>query len=885
VADLERFQSYYPFPLDDFQREAIGALDEGESVLVAAPTGSGKTVVAEYAVERALAAGRKAFYTTPLKALSNQKFGDFVARYGASRVGLLTGDNSINSEAAVVVMTTEVLRNMLYEQSSTLEGLQHVVMDEVHYLQDPYRGAVWEEVLIHLPLTVSVVCLSATVSNAEQFGEWIGTLRGPTRVVIEERRPVPLEHHYLIGHELHPMHSEVGGALVPNPYIVSLEQRELRVNTHYRRSSGNPQLHRQSRPREGHRRFFVPRREDVVEVLDEEGMLPAIYFVFSRLGCDRSVQFLMSSGIRLTTAAEEERIREFAEMRSAWMAEEDLVTLGFYEFREALAAGIAAHHAGLLPLFKETVEELFKGGLVKVVFATETLSLGINMPAKTVVIEDLWKFQGERHELLTPGEYTQLTGRAGRRGIDELGHAVVVYQKQVPFDRVASLATTRTYELTSSFRPSYNMAVNLVRGYTREETHHLLNSSFAQFLADRAVVALERQLERDKAYLAGYREQMACDLGDFAEYWVLRTRAEKVREEARKGRDRARTDAVREGLASLKPGDVVFVPRARRRGLAVVLSSRDGRPTVLAQDRKFFRLSPSDFDELPEVVTRIQLPRTGSARSARYRRDLAARLVAIDVRPPRRRAGHVEPAAEAKAAALEARAHEHPCHACPDRTHHERWAARATKLEQQIRTVDRRIRARTETLARQFDRVLAVLLDLGYVRGFDLLPKGEALARIYGEGDILVSEALGTSLFAGLAPPEVAALVSTVVYESRERVPRVAGEMPTAAVGERYRSLMSVWRRIRSAEEQHQVELCRELDPGFATAVFHWADGKALDTVLGETGMAPGDFVRSCKMLVDLLRQISEVAPDDVASLARQAHQAVNRGVVSYTGL
>src|SRR5438034_6924383 len=238
MVDLERFQAYYPFPLDGFQLDAIGALYAGESVLVAAPTGSGKTVVAEYAVERALEQGAKAFYTTPLKALSNQKFGDFVARYGAARVGLLTGDNSLNSEAPVVVMTTEVLRNMLYEQSSTLEGLQHVVMDEVHYLQDPYRGAVWEEVLIHLPLTVSVVCLSATVSNAEQFGEWIGTLRGPTRVVIEERRPVPLEHHYLIGHELHPMHADVGGQLVPNPYLISLDQREVRVREFRRRSDG-----------------------------------------------------------------------------------------------------------------------------------------------------------------------------------------------------------------------------------------------------------------------------------------------------------------------------------------------------------------------------------------------------------------------------------------------------------------------------------------------------------------------------------------------------------------------------------------------------------------------------------------------------------------------
>jgi ATP-dependent RNA helicase HelY len=884
VIDLERFSVHYPFPLDQFQLDAISALDGGESVLVAAPTGSGKTVVAEYAVEQALAAGRKAFYTTPLKALSNQKFGDFVARHGAGRVGLLTGDNSINSEAPIVVMTTEVLRNMLYEQSSTLQGLAFVVMDEVHYLQDPYRGAVWEEVLIHLPLTVSVVCLSATVSNAEEFGEWIGTLRGPTRVVIEEKRPVPLEHHYLVGHELHPMHAEVDGHLVPNPFIVSLEQRELRQNTKYRRSSGAPQLHRQSRPREGHRRVFSPRREEVVETLHQARMLPAIYFVFSRAGCDRSVEWVAGSGIRLTTRDEEVRIREFAEMRAAWMDEEDLETLGFYEFREALAAGVAAHHAGMLPLFKETVEELFKGGLVKVVFATETLSLGINMPAKTVVIEDLWKFQGERHELLTPGEYTQLTGRAGRRGIDDIGHAVVLYQKQVDFQRVASLATTRTYELRSSFRPSYNMAVNLVRNYTREEAHHLLNSSFAQFQADRGVVAQERELERRKAFIDGYHEQMQCDLGDFSEYWSMRERADRIRRQARRGAEHARFDAIRDAVARLRPGDVIFVPTARRRGLAVVLGVRDGKPTVLAQDRQFFKLNPRHFDQVPEPLTRIALPRSGSVRSAKFRRDVAAALVALDVRPGPRGRPVLDAKAEARAEALERKARDHPCHACPDRAHHERWAARASKLEEEISKLDRSIRHRTQTVARLFDRVLRVLEELGYVSGFRILPKGESLARIYGEGDILVAEALGSDALAGVSPAEFAALVSTVVYESRERIPR-AGEMPTAETATRHRRLLGLWKSIRSAEDAHQVELCRELDAGFASAVFHWAEGKPLDAVLGEIGMAPGDFVRNCKQLVDLLRQIEDVAPEGLSGIAHQAREAVNRGVVAYTGV
>ncbi len=884
MTDPRRFAARYPFELDGFQLTAIQALSEGESVLVAAPTGSGKTVVAEYAIERALQTQGKCFYTTPLKALSNQKFGDFVARHGAPKVGLLTGDNTINGEAPIVVMTTEVLRNMLYERSDTLDGLVSVVMDEVHYLQDPYRGAVWEEVLIHLPLSVSVVCLSATISNAEEFGEWIGTLRGPTRVVIEERRPVPLEHHYLIGRDLHPMHVEQDGQPIPNPYVVSLDREEVRYKTFQRRGSGTTQHHRIPRPREGYRRVYVPRREDVVEVLADHGMLPAIYFVFSRAGCDRSVEWMMQGGIRLTTPEEAVRIREFAEMRVAWMDEQDLKTLGFYPYLDALAAGISAHHAGMLPVFKETVEELFEAGLVKVVFATETLSLGINMPAKTVVIEDLWKFQGERHELLTAGEYTQLTGRAGRRGIDALGHAVVVFQRQVPFERVASLASTRTYELGSSFRPSYNMAVNLVRNYTREEAHHLLNSSFAQFLADRGVVALERQLERDKAFLAGYREQLRCELGDFEEYWRLREKAERIREDDRKGHEKARTDAIRNALGHLRPGDVIFVPRAKRRGLAVVLSSREGRPTVLAQDRKFFRLSARDLDDPPVSLAKVPLPRSGSVRSARYRRDLAARLVALDLRPPKRTGRGVDARAEREATRLEGLAAEHPCHGCPDRPTHERWARRASEVEQQLQGVERRIRARTETLARQFERVRAVLEELGYLEGFSIRPEGRVLARIYGEGDVLVAQALAEGLFEAITPAEVAALVSTIVYESRERVPR-SGQMPTRETAERYERLQATWQRIRRVEDAHRVELCRELDDGFAAPIHRWAEGELLEDVLRETGMAAGDFVRNCKQLLDLLRQIEEVAPDAVAATVRQARAAVNRGVVVYTGV
>jgi ATP-dependent RNA helicase HelY len=869
------FASRYPFALDGFQIEAMAALDDGGSVLVAAPTGSGKTVVAEYAIERALGHGRKCFYTTPLKALSNQKFGDLVAAYGPSTVGLLTGDNTINGDAPVVVMTTEVLRNMLYERSGALAGLESVVMDEVHYLQDPYRGAVWEEVLIHLPSSVAVVCLSATISNAEEFGEWVGTLRGHTRVVIEERRPVPLEHHYLVGRDLHPMHVEQDGVPLPNPFIVSLDRQEVHGRRH--RGRGRPDPRRAS--------VFVPRREEVVATLDDEGMLPTIYFVFSRAGCDKSVRWLRDAGVRLTTRDEAERIRRRAEERAAWIDDDDLAALGFHDFIDGLSAGIAAHHAGMLPAFKETVESLFADGLVKVVFATETLSLGINMPAKTVVIEDLWKFQGERHELLTPGEYTQLTGRAGRRGIDPLGHAVVVYQRQVPFERVAGLAATRTYDLTSSFRPSYNMAVNLVRNYEPEQAHHLLNSSFAQFLTDRGVVALERARERDRETLEGYRANLVCHLGDFEAYWALRSRARDLRDQDRRGREAARERAIRDSLRALTPGDVVRITGARRRGLAVVVgASQEGRPQALGEDRRHLRLAPRDFDQPPVVLTRIKLPR-GGTRSARFRRDVAATLLTLKVKTPKGPKRTVaDPKVERQAAALDAEADAHPCHGCPERVKHERWAGRVDKLRSQMAGVERRIKVRTETLARQFDRVLGVLDDLGYVRDWSITEKGRRLTRIYGEGDLLVGEALDAGVFESLTPSEVASVVSTVVYEARERHP-LTGRMPTGPTADAYERLQRMWRQVRRAEDAHQVQLCRELEPGFAEPVFHWAEGKALEDVLDETEMAPGDFVRTCKQLLDLLRQIEDVAPPATAATVARARDAVGRGVVSYTGV
>ena len=502
------FIGQFDFGFDDFQISACQAVEDGKGVLVAAPTGAGKTVVGEFAAFSALAQGKKCFYTTPIKALSNQKFQEFVERFGEDRVGLLTGDTNINSEADVLVMTTEVLRNMLYANSSTLKNLGSVVMDEVHYLADKSRGAVWEEVLIHLMESVQVISLSATVSNAEEFGEWLGEVRGTTEVIVSEVRPIPLYQHVLIGNRLMDLFNEPGRI---NPEILGLEREALR----------KVKIPRGRRDRFGESDNRLSRPE-IIEKLQRENLLPAITFIFSRMGCDAAVKQCLQAGIKLTTTEERIEIAATAQRYTQNLAEEDLEVLGYRDWLVALERGIAAHHAGLLPSFKGAVEDLFKRGLVKAVFATETLALGINMPARTVVLEKLTKWNGEAHVSITPGEYTQLTGRAGRRGIDIEGNAVVQWSPTVDSATAAGLASTRTYPLKSSFTPTYNMSINLIARFGRERAHGSLESSFAQFQADRAVVSLVRQIRKNDSAAAELTETAQCHLGDFNEYSRMR---------------------------------------------------------------------------------------------------------------------------------------------------------------------------------------------------------------------------------------------------------------------------------------------------------------------------------------------------------------------------
>ncbi|MGX1674750.1 DEAD/DEAH box helicase [Streptomyces sp. NPDC055400] len=916
---LADFREMYDFGLDPFQIEACQALETGKGVLVAAPTGSGKTIVGEFAVHLALQQGKKCFYTTPIKALSNQKYADLVKRYGVDKVGLLTGDNSVNADAPVVVMTTEVLRNMLYAGSQTLLGLGYVVMDEVHYLSDRFRGAVWEEVIIHLPESVTLVSLSATVSNAEEFGDWLDTVRGDTEVIVSEHRPVPLFQHVLAGRRMYDLFEEgEGRKKAVNPDLTRMARMEASrsYNPRDRRKGKMVREADRERERRQRSRIWTPGRPEVIERLDSEGLLPAITFIFSRAACEAAVQQCLYAGLRLNDEEARARVREIVEERTAAIPDEDLHVLGYFEWLEGLERGIAAHHAGMLPTFKEVVEELFVRGLVKAVFATETLALGINMPARSVILEKLVKWNGEQHADITPGEYTQLTGRAGRRGIDVEGHAVVLWQRGFSPEHLAGLAGTRTYPLRSSFKPSYNMAVNLVEQFGRHRSRELLETSFAQFQADKSVVGISRQVQRNEEGLDGYKASMTCHLGDFEEYARLRRELKDRETDLAKQGAAQRRAAAAAALEKLKPGDVIHVPSGKFAGLALVLDpgipagrsnghrgfeQHDGpRPLVLTAERQVKRLASIDFPVPVEALERMRIPKSFNARSPQSRRDLASalRTKAGHIVPDRHRRNRAAAADDREITRLRAELRAHPCHGCDEREDHARWAERYYRLRRDTQQLERRIEGRTNTIARTFDRIVALLTEMDYLRGDEVTQNGKRLARLYGELDLLASECLRDGVWEGLSPAELAACVSALVFEARAADDALAPKLPSgkakAALGE----MVRIWGRLDALEEEFKISQTegvgqREPDLGFAWAAHQWASGKGLDEVLREADMPAGDFVRWCKQVIDVLGQISAAAPavsgagggDTVAKNARKAVDALRRGVVAYSSV
>ncbi len=691
----------------------------------------------------------------------------------------------------------------------------------------------------------------------------------------------------------------------------------------------------------------TPPRFAVVDALDADGLLPAIFFIFSRAGCEAAVTQCLAAGLRLTTPGQEAQIRAVVEERSATLPAEDLDVLGYWTWSESLARGIAAHHAGMLPIFKEIVEDLFSRGLVKVVFATETLALGINMPARSVVLEKLVKWDGTSHVDMTPGEYTQLTGRAGRRGIDVEGHAVVVDHPGLDPVALAGLASKRLYPLKSSFRPTYNMAVNLVAQVGRERARDVLETSFAQFQADRGVVGLAKQAQAHAEALEGYAKAMTCDRGDFSEYARIR-RAIATREaDLSKSAQRARRAQVVADFENLRVGDVVELPSGRRAGYVVVLDpGKDGgfdgpRPTVLTEDKQVKKLTVADAPSGIRTVGKVRIPKTFNPRVPAARRDLASSLrnalgafVDVPGAPTRGGGPRVRSAAadDKELTRLRAALRAHPCHDCPEREDHARWAERWAKLKKEHDALVRRVEGRTGSIARVFDRICDILTRLGYLEidahpagGGPLLDRdavddpestgalgqeravaprpgagrrpapevkvtdaGNWLRRLYAENDLLLAECLRRGVWDELDPAGLAAVVSTLVFSARREEP---GEpyVPGGPDGKLARALdgtVVVWSEVDDLEEAHHIDASGTLDLGLVAAVHRWANGRSLDAVLRGSELAAGDFVRWCKQIIDVLDQLATAAPTPaLRKTAIRAIGAVRRGVVAYSSV
>ena len=859
---------------DEFQQQAFDALDDERDVLVSAPTGSGKTLIGEYAAHRALARGGTCVYTTPIKALSNQKFRQFRSRFGADAVGLLTGDHSINPDADVVVMTTEVLRNMIYAESSILESLSCVVMDEIHYLGDRSRGVVWEEIILTLGTHVQLVGLSATVSNADELGDWLSSVRGDTAVISSTHRPVPLRH--LLLRE---------GEMVPITDGLLRESRGRGEGYHDRRMSTK------GRP-------LWAKRLDAIEALDDEELLPAIYFIFSRAGCDGAVEQMRRSRLRLTTKVEARDIGAFADEAVREVPAADLEALDYAAFRSGLTAGIAAHHAGMLPLFRTIVEELFSDGLIKVVFATETLALGIHMPARAVVLEKLTKFDGEGHVPLTAAQYSQITGRAGRRGIDILGTAVTLDDPELDLHVLINLANSPKFPLRSAFAPDYSMAVNLVSTIGDKEAEALVGRSFAQFQIDKDVVREASALEHTRRQATERRDALdrldpPADLDD---YMALRAKLTALeREHKQKQREHADAE-IAKALTRTDEGDVLLIDRKRLAFLGTVLTVKSDSPTAarvlcLLDNGHTKWLDVRDFHRPPITVGRLVLPSGRRATTGGNRKRLVGQM------------DRLAPKARARAKKLRkkenrpsdprigAARRELAAHHLHGNEKLELWAKAWhawNEVAAREQTLTRRIEDDQASLARRFRRIVNLLRAFGYLeqgQGGQIVAteEGALLARVHSEQELLITEVVRGGAWSGLDSAELAACVAAVVAHGRRQ--QTVRPPSSPKLQEALAATEASANKISAAERKRQLPQTSDIDLALAPVIHHWVSGGSLSEVLAASwqegvDLTAGDFVRSARLVLDGLIQVAKIADDQTAKRARNAADMIRRGVV-----
>jgi superfamily II RNA helicase len=854
---LQSFKARYPFSLDRFQLDAIAAIIDDKSVIVSAPTGSGKTLVAEFAIYTALARGRRIAYTTPLKALSNQKYADFCRQFGQDRIGILTGDVKVNTRAPVVVMTTEILRNMFY--TGGLDSLEFVVLDECHYMGDEGRGTVWEEIIVNAPKDVALVGLSATVKNIAEIADWISLVHRPIVPITHPHRSVPLQ------------------------YLVA----DLSGEIHTYEAVRNGKVRLLGQEREGgyndKGRWYTRRVVDPTVMLDElesRGWLPAIYFIFSRAGCERAMETVLAEGKPLLTKSQQQQvdaaIRE-AVTDTPTMAESPLNQTIF----QALGMGVGLHHAGVLPSVKRLIELLFERGLCKVVFATETMSLGIHMPAKSVVLQSLTKRTDRGFRSLMHNELTQMAGRAGRRGIDPEGKCVMALDVRDGLEDMMRVVDGPPEPVLSQFKLGYgSVALLLATGQDMATIRRTVESSFGQYQNLKKIRGLEAEVASlEMAVEDGRRFAAPC--GDFSRigrYRVVRAQVEQQRMARGKGGRHGRS------VADAEPGRLALVRRKSGASLGIIcgLDRRRHRMlvTVLLPHGTSVQMKEGNIKRIFWQTPPLHLPRDWERRT----RSLAEQLEAFSIPDLVERERSEGP--EGALASIE-------CHRCP-------WGSqsRCDHAWKGLEALEGRLGQKREMLDafknaywQEFCRVVSVLERFGAVQDGKLLAKGQLISSLRHDNELLVAEMVDRGILEDTTLAEAAALCSCLIEESRSGDAAVARLFlkKRPKLKRKLQELESLAHTVLEVQRHHHLPMPVGISTGFMPSVFRWASGEDDWTAIVEEsfGGHEGDLIRALRRLIDVLRQLGEASevPRAIQAMLVRAARVIDRGIVLESAL
>jgi ATP-dependent RNA helicase HelY len=841
--------------LDPFQIEACEALNHGRDVLVSAPTGAGKTVVAHYAVELALATSTRCIYTAPIKALSNQKFHELTARLGQAIVGLLTGDTTINRDAQILIVTTEVLRNILFQDADYMADVGYVVLDEIHYLADKDRGPVWEEVILSLPEHVRLVSLSATIANTHELVSWLESVRGATSLIESTTRPVPLEQYVAVGKKIIPLYGSDGRA-----------SKALRAAL---------RQHAQAQPREERRMSDGARRRLIFE-LDSRTMLPAIHFIFSRKGCDLAAQALLRANVTLTSPHEQRLIRaQIATLRDS-LSESDRRAVHLESAAASLIRGFGVHHAGILPALKTLTENLMEQGLLRIVYATGTLALGIDMPVRTVVLEDLRRFNGQGFVDLTATEYTQLIGRAGRRGKDSVGNAVVVAQSELDPDALAELGSGRVEPLLSAFHTSYNTVVNLLAEHTQAEARGLLSRSFAQFQKNADIGQIAGRAERIRRRIEKEEKALTCSHGDIVGYVRTRAALGRASKAARRAAKREYRERIADSFADAVTGHLYAYARDDDVDYAVALSVEPERIRVLTWLGELVWLREKNLrSELRDLGT-IELPTGLSFKHRSTRATVADRIIdAVEERSDLGLDRDLLGSWSRFAVPASEELNHHPCAACPHLDAHLRKAETLLSLDARLSELDELTRSFTDSVGRDFDKTVQVLLTLGILQRDGATVRlglgAHTLRHLHVESDLLLYQCLAALPNDALDPAEMAGWASMFLEDDRlgSHIPRDETLGPLAWNAKDEAEF------LQQIEHEAGIERTGEPTPGCAEVFTNWARGATLESCLKSSRMEAGDFLSGVRRLADLLGQIAATGDYWFAQAARRGRDAI----------